>query len=851
MGSGCCSGGSAEGRWFAAAHHGNATELKNLAERGFGVDERDLMGWTALKWAAKYGHGDCVLLLAELDADLEGAESPTPVMLAALEGHEACLRTLASRRAQLDARDRFGRTAAMLAAQTGYSECLKTLSAYDADLNIKDSDGQSVAMAYLVSTGDLLRLDARYPSSPCSMVQRSLEETWSSLPSMAPPRWHASARSGDLRWLRIVHEKGRFCVDARDDDARTASALAAEAGHEDCLQFLLDVGANPRKRLKGGRTLAMTAAMDGHYSCLRVLLQYHADAGAEDDAGRTATMLACIGGHDACAQLLLKQECGRAMLNAKDKTGSTAASVAAHYGHEGCLRLLIDMRADLESRDREGKTAATAAAASAHFTPNAHGNCLQLLAERGADFLAERRTDGLNALQIYELRNGFDVVAALLPAMDWRAAARKGKDMLLQAINAAFKNNGVYDRNCASSLNLALWKVIELEDASFAIRPRDPELAERLAKVVDDLLHDTRCMQVEPDGRQLIHVILQAGVLRAVDTKRLEAVLQLNRRVLFDLEAVLVRRQLEIASVSELTQAVNEYSLPGEVSRRTPDDAPAMDQRNAMPTEVLQWLEALPDDCIERLHLAYEAFQVVGAVTSTEAFRDWLAMRDLTVDFTFYATAAAHLMVEYAQGADQFFRAFMEDHFGGQEDSKYKPGPVKKVTRIIAKSREDMPTLVDESKVSEDARLRCAYCQVCDVIRCTLKADGAENMISLVHKVQSLGEMSRRGKFSVWRIKNTHHVSQDAGEIVGGYRDVKLLGLFTASAPFDNGLAVSMIAEVQVIDKVFFEVKTFMHRAYAIARGDYSAPSTSGTPATSRHLSMRSSMSLVHMPRYL
>merc|ERR1719401_778473 len=72
--------------------------------------------------------------------------------------------------------------------------------------------------------------------------------------------------------------------------------------------------------------------------------------------------------------------------------------------------------------------------------------------------------------------------------------------------------------------------------------------------------------------------------------------------------------------------------------------------------------------------------------------------------------------------------------------------------------------------------------------------------------------------FEVWRIKNTHHA--DAEDMIGGYRDVKVLGRFTAPQR-RKALSISMIVEVQVIDSVYMDIKKFMHKAYAIDRGDF------------------------------
>ena len=64
-------------------------------------------------------------------------------------------------------------------------------------------------------------------------------------------------------------------------------------------------------------------------------------------------------------------------------------------------------------------------------------------------------------------------------------------------------------------------------------------------------------------------------------------------------------------------------------------------------------------------------------------------------------------------------------------------------------------------------------------------------------------------------MNNTHH--PDAS-VIGGYRDVKVLGKFSAEKE-DETLA--MVVEIQVIERVFLAVKTHMHKPFTIARGDF------------------------------
>ena len=98
-----------------------------------------------------------------------------------------------------------------------------------------------------------------------------------------------------------------------------------------------------------------------------------------------------------------------------------------------------------------------------------------------------------------------------------------------------------------------------------------------------------------------------------------------------------------------------------------------------------------------------------------------------------------------------------------------------------------------------------------DVVRGAVKCDGEDGMLQDLETMKSnptLGPIRFRTK----RIKNTHH--EDAST-VGGYRDVKVIGELTI------GESDSMLVEVQLIDRVFLDIKKFMHRPYSVGRGDF------------------------------
>jgi ankyrin repeat protein len=154
-----------------AASKGHATCVSALLAAGAQADAKDRTGWTALMQAASAGHAACVRALlhagAQVDAKSKGEADRscpttrkrpfdkllevdanddndwTALMLAASEGHAACVSALLDAGAQVDAKNNDGRTALMLAAHKGHTDCLTALLFAGAEVDAKDDDGST------------------------------------------------------------------------------------------------------------------------------------------------------------------------------------------------------------------------------------------------------------------------------------------------------------------------------------------------------------------------------------------------------------------------------------------------------------------------------------------------------------------------------------------------------------------------------------------------------------------------------------------------------------------------------------------------------------------------------------
>ena len=217
-----------------------------------------------------------------------------PLIVSSYFGFETVVqRLLNSGKADVEAKDRYGRTPLWFAASGGHEATVKLLIEKGADVEAKDEDGRT-----------------------------SL--------------WLAAYRGHDAT-VKLLVEKGAD-VEAKDRYGRTPLSLATEYGYEATVKLLLENGADVKaKDDRNSRTPLSLAAYSGHEATVKLLVEKGADVEAKDEDGRTPLSLAAYSGHEATVKLLVEKG---ADVEAKDEDGRTPLSLAASRGHEATVNLL-------------------------------------------------------------------------------------------------------------------------------------------------------------------------------------------------------------------------------------------------------------------------------------------------------------------------------------------------------------------------------------------------------------------------------------------------------------------------------------------------------------------------------
>lgn len=145
------------------------------------------------------------------------------------------------------------------------------------------------------------------------------------------------AGSGRLEVVRLLLDAGADVNAAYPSTGLNALLNASSDGNAALAGLLLERGANPESRIRGGATSLMLAARNGHDEVLRLLLAGGANINAINERGATALMLAVIHDHTDTVRTLLTWG---ADVTARSVSGRTALDFARNRHHDDAAALL-------------------------------------------------------------------------------------------------------------------------------------------------------------------------------------------------------------------------------------------------------------------------------------------------------------------------------------------------------------------------------------------------------------------------------------------------------------------------------------------------------------------------------
>ena len=349
-----------------AAERASTQVVELLLAKGANPDARSRDGQTALHRAAWGGSCKVIELLRRKGADLwaKDDENKEPWQVAAEKGHEVIVQTLLEGAENMPAEMvAANRSALIFAAEKGYTIMAKALLDRGADATSRDQDGLTplhwaagrgdYAMAELLINFDtqntLVTQDSLQRMPLCLAVLKDRVRVVRLLLAMgADPNargdkgrtlLHIAAQEGFSEVAQVLSDHGAD-LHARDERrGQKAWFLAAEKGHHQIAETLLEREVNFNPQSPKVEELFLHAAKEGFVPTVRLLLKKKVDKDARDQVGRTALALAAEHGKADVVKLLLYEE---ALVDVQDSNRQSPLLWAAQTRNMRILNLLLD-----------------------------------------------------------------------------------------------------------------------------------------------------------------------------------------------------------------------------------------------------------------------------------------------------------------------------------------------------------------------------------------------------------------------------------------------------------------------------------------------------------------------------
>ena len=277
---------------------GDIEEIKKHLNRDRNlINQKDVVGYTALHIAALEGHKEIAKLLIEKGADLniQDVSGVTPLIYAVMNLHNEVAELLIDNNAALDIESNHGRTALFYAVEENNKEMQESLIDKGAKINID----VAVTMGDIERTKELIRngIDLNTPISGYQtlltlavhfgqieiaqlLIDNGIDVNKGFLEHQYPIVQAIETNNDDM--LKMLLKNGA----AINIKATTALHIASRIGLENIAKILIDNGANVNEKDSSGKTPLREACYYGDKETIRLFLEHGADISYEESIYR-------------------------------------------------------------------------------------------------------------------------------------------------------------------------------------------------------------------------------------------------------------------------------------------------------------------------------------------------------------------------------------------------------------------------------------------------------------------------------------------------------------------------------------------------------------------------------------
>lgn len=234
----------------------------------------------------------------------------------------------------------------MIATRDGYTKFVRALIKAKANVNLKDKKGRT-ALWFAVGWNKPNNLKALIEAGADVNDVNHENCDWTAL--------MYAARNGRTECVKALIA-GKADLNIKDNDGWTPLMSAARNGHTECVKALVDAGADRHIKLHSNGDFALSlAAFAGYDECVKALIVEQSDLNQQKHNGETALMLAAAYNNINCVKALIA---AHADLNIQTKNSKkTALHYATEKCYTECAKAIIEAGANLNLKDSDGNTA--------------------------------------------------------------------------------------------------------------------------------------------------------------------------------------------------------------------------------------------------------------------------------------------------------------------------------------------------------------------------------------------------------------------------------------------------------------------------------------------------------------
>ncbi len=162
---------------------------------------------------------------------------------------------------------------------------------------------------------------------------------------------HDAATQGNLETVKTLLAGDPALIEARLGDGKTPLHMAAYAGHNDIVRYLIESGASVNATSNANSIALHGAAYYGHLETVKLLVELGGEVNTPNIHGFTPLLSATAGGHGEIVRFLMS---AGADVNAQTQQGATAILQAAVSGNKETFDLLLATGASTDVVDMDG-----------------------------------------------------------------------------------------------------------------------------------------------------------------------------------------------------------------------------------------------------------------------------------------------------------------------------------------------------------------------------------------------------------------------------------------------------------------------------------------------------------------